>query len=170
MVASKAKPKAVKPKVKQNQPRHHVGKTKALVEARRKKIIEEILKGRTQAEAGIAAGLNPNSAYKQVSDILQEPSIKQTYCQVLEAAGVTLEAQAKVIKDAMGANKQLSAIIINGKEKDANSQTTDFIEVEDHPTRLRAVAEVHRVRGQYQDKKETPANIKINVINYYKGA
>jgi predicted DNA-binding protein (UPF0251 family) len=42
-----------KPRKKQVQPKKHVGKTKAVVEARRKKIVKAVVEGKTIRQAGM---------------------------------------------------------------------------------------------------------------------
>ena len=73
-----------KEKRKQVQPKHHAAKSKPIALARRKKIIEGIIEGKTQAQAGIDAGLSPKTAATQVPQILKEPATRKTFRQLLD--------------------------------------------------------------------------------------
>lgn len=75
--------------------------------------------------------------------------IRRTYCQILDEAGATDEISAKVIAEALKATKTISRI--TGTE--ATPGTSDsVVQVPDHPVRLKAVEQVHRIRGRFQDK------------------
>ena len=154
----KSKPVATAPKVKkkQVQPKTHVGKTKAVVNARRKKIIKAISEGKTQQQAGVEAGLNPNSAQQQTSQILLEPWVKKSFLEILNEK-VPDDFHSNVYREGMEANKVISANVIapNGEGmKDANSMTKDFIEVPDHPTRIKAADSVSKLKGLVVDKQQ----------------
>jgi hypothetical protein len=141
---------------KQVQPKKHAGKTKAVVQARRKKIIKAIAEGKTQKEAGIEAGLNPNSARQQVGEILAEPCVQKTFLEILNEK-IPDDFHSNVYREGMEANKVISANVIapNGEGmKDANSMTKDFIEVPDHPTRIKAADSVSKLKGLVVDKKQ----------------
>ena len=145
--------KAVK---KQVQPKKHAGKMKAVVQARRKKIIELITEGKTQKEAGIAAGLNPNCAQSQVSQILIEPNTNKTFHEILNEK-IPDDFHSNVYREGMEANKVISANVIapNGEGmKGANSMTKDFIEVPDNPTRIKAADSVSKLKGYVVDKSQ----------------
>ena len=154
----KSKPVATAPKVKkkQVQPKTHAGKTKAVVNARRKKIIKAISEGKTQKQAGVEAGLNPNSAQQQTSQILLEPCVKKSFLEILNDK-VPDDFHSNVYREGMEANKVISANVIapNGEGmKDANSMTKDFIEVPDHPTRIKAADSVSKLKGLVVDKQQ----------------
>lgn len=125
-----------------------LGKSKKALELRGKKIAIGLLEGKTQEQALIDAGYSPTSA-RNPSEILENPVIKQIYCEILDKAGATDEACAKVIFDAMRATRTVSCV----SGKDAGSGSVDFVDVEDHPVRLKAVDMVHKVRGRYVEKK-----------------
>jgi len=71
-------------KVKQNQPKHHIGKSKDVVKVRRKKILKALIEGKTQEQAGIEAGLSPHTAQSQVSQILMNPNEKASFKELLD--------------------------------------------------------------------------------------
>ena len=138
------------------QPKTHAGKTKAVVNARRKKIIKAISEGKTQKQAGVEAGLNPNSAQQQTSQILLEPCVKKSFLEILNDK-VPDDFHSNVYREGMEANKVISANVIapNGEGmKDANSMTKDFIEVPDHPTRIKAADSVSKLKGLVVDKQQ----------------
>ncbi len=148
-------PRTGKPKQKQ------LGKSKAQVKLRAKKIAAELIQGKTAKEALLAAGYSLNSA-NNPAGILENPLIKKTYCEILDEAGAGYKETAKVVADGLKAMKVISAIIIG---KSADEKTNDFIEVEDHPTRLRAASEIHRVRGLYQDKVKHEGDVTITMVS-----
>jgi len=124
------------PERRQNQPLHHTGKSKAVAKARRKKIIKAIIEGKTQQQAGVEAGLNPNTAYSQVSRILKEPQVQRTFNAFLDAAIPDSDLSAKY-KTLLNSKKVISAMVIapaGDGMKDAGSMTRDFIEVDDCET------------------------------------
>jgi len=135
-------PIAPKPKQKQ------LGKSKDAIKRRARVMAKAVLAGKTETQAALEAGYSPASA-QNVGAILENPLVKQTYCQILDAAGATDEACAKVIVDAMKAVRTVSCI----SGKDANAGTVDFVDVDDHPTRLKAVDMIHKVRARYVEKK-----------------
>ena len=132
-----------KPKQKQ------LGKSKGDIIRRTRIMAKSVLSGKSETQAALDAGYSPASA-QNVGKILENPLIKKTYCQILDAAGATDEACAKVVFDAMNATRTVSCV----SGKDADSGTVDFVDVDDHPTRLRAVDMVHKVRGRYVETKK----------------
>jgi len=68
-------------------------------------------------------------------------SLKDVVRPMMEMKGLTLGRIIDVVNDGTDANKVISAMVVNKKGdgmKQANSMTKDFIEVPDHPTRLKA--------------------------------
>ena len=68
-------------------------------------------------------------------------SLKDVVKTLMEAKGLTLGKIIDVVNDGAEANKVISAMVVNKKGdgmKEANSMTKDFVEVPDHPTRLKA--------------------------------
>ena len=124
-------------KKKQVQPKTHVGKSKEVVAARRKKIVKAVLEGKTQQEAGVEAGLNPNSAYSQVHQILQKPLVKKTFLEYLNEA-IPDDFHSNVYRDGMNATKVLAP----------------ELEVPDHPTRIRAADSVSKLKGLVVDRQQ----------------
>jgi len=145
-----------KKKVKQNQPKHHAVKNKVAVKARRKKIVKAISEGKTNRQAGIEAGLNPNNADNQVSQILSEPKVKACFAAILDKV-IPDERLSNKYSDLLECTKVISANIvsINGEGmKDADSMTRDFIDVPDYATQLRAADSVAKLKGHLKDKEK----------------
>ena len=123
-------PKPVKPKQKQ------LGKDKAQVRLRAKKVAAGLLAGMTKKAAMVAAGYSKATA-NNPSQTIYNPVFKNTYTEILEKAGVTDEACAKVLREAMDADH------LEGEEK-----------VADHAIRLRATDQRHRLLALYVERKE----------------
>ena len=123
-------PRTGKPKQKQ------LGKSKLLLRERGRKIAVSLLKGKTQQEALIDAGYSPASA-RNASEILDNPVIREGYCEVLEQAGLTDVFAAKTHKNLMEA-----------------TTTTQAGEYPDHMARARALDMYYKVRGRYIERKE----------------
>jgi len=137
-------------KKKQNQ----AGKTRDVVKARRKKIMQAIAAGKTQKQAGIDAGLKPEYAQQQVSQILLNPIVKKTFVDILSEQ-IPDDFHANVYREGMEATKVISTNVIATNSEgmaDATSMTKDFIEVPDHPTRIKAADSVSKLKGLIVDK------------------
>jgi len=141
-------------KKKQKQPKHHAGKSKLIAKARRKKIIKEIIAGKTQKQAGIAAGLSPKTAEGQVCEILKEPEVQRTFQQMLSEMCPD-DFHSQTYRDCMEATKVISAnVIAPGGDgmADAHGTTKDFIDVPDYATRLKAADSVSKLKGYISEK------------------
>jgi len=75
-----------------------LGKTKADLKHRARKIVAGILKGQTEVEAIKSAGYSEGYAITGKKDILNNPEIKKTFAQILEKAGLTDDYLAERIK------------------------------------------------------------------------
>jgi len=143
-------------KKKQNQPKTQAGKSKAVVEARRKRILKALVEGKTQREAGIEAGFSPNSARQLVGQTLAIPCVKKTFQELINEA-IPDDLQTSKYLECLNATKCISAMVIapNGEGmKDANSMTKDFVEVPDYPTRLRANDSISKLKGHLIERSE----------------
>lgn len=138
----------VKTKKKQVQPKHHAGKSKSVVNARRKKIIKSIQKGKTLKQAGIDAGLSSKTADVQVCQILKEPSFQELLSKVCPE-----NFHSQTYRDCMEATKVISANVIAPEGMaDAHGTTKDFIDVPDYATRLKAADSVSKLKGYISEK------------------
>ena len=120
-------------KKKQNQPKTQAGKSREVVKARRKQIMAAVANGKTQKQAGIEAGLNPNSAREQVSQILTNPSLKKSFIEILNEK-IPDDFHANVYKEGMAAKR--------GEDEP------------DHPTRIKAADSVAKLKGLVVDKSQ----------------
>lgn len=148
--------KPLKEKKKQVQPKRHAGKSKAVVKARREKIIKAIAAGKTQQEAGVEAGLSPKSARQQAGEILSEPCVKKSFLELLHEA-VPNDMQTNKYRELLGATKVISANVISPSGegmKDANSMTKDFIDVPDYAVQLKANDSISKLKGYVVDKSQ----------------
>ena len=151
--------------VKQNQPKHHVGKSKAAVEMRRKKIVKSITEGKTRKEAGIEAGLSPKTAESQVSQILSEPKVQAAFKEILDKAGVTDERIAEKISNLLDAKKTVSCV----SGKDAGAGSVDFVDVDDNTVQLNTAKLASQLRGHLTEKGgDTNINgsVIVEIVNF----
>ncbi len=136
-------------KKKQNQPKHHAGKSREVVKARRNKILKAMAKGnKTQKQVGIEAGLSPNSAGEQVHQILQNPSIKKSFQELLNET-IPDDRQANKYLECLDATKVISANVIA-----SNGETKDFINVPDYAVQLKANDSISKLKGYVVDKSQ----------------
>ena len=134
-----------KEKRKQNQPKHNAAKSKPIALARRKKIIEGIIAGKTQEQVGIEAGLNAKTAYSQVSRILQEPQTQKTFRQLLDAQIPDKKLTSKY-NDLLESKKYLPT-------------SEGLTPVEDCSVQLRTADSVSKLKGYLVDKSEIGLDI-----------
>jgi hypothetical protein len=142
-------PEAISP-IKGKTKKKPLGKSKVQIKLRAKKIAAGLIAGKNQGDILREIGYSETVA-QNPSGVLQNALIKKTYCEILDAAGATDERCARVISEGMEAMRTVSCI----SGKDADSKTVDFVDVIDHPVRLKAVDMVHKVRGRYVEKKPT---------------
>lgn len=91
---------------------------------------------------------------------------KLDFTELLEEAGVTDSKIATVVKDGMEANKVISANVYpDGK---TGKPVNDFIEVEDHPTRLKAAEIASKLKNKFPAEKPGITIGGIVVINDFK--
>lgn len=143
-------------KKKQNQPKKHAAKTKAICKARRRKIIKALSEGKTLKAAGVAGGLSEKTAPAQVSEILKEPETQASFKALLDKV-IPDTVQASKYLECLAATKVISAMVIAGDGegmKDANSMTRDFVEVPDYATQLKTNDSISKLKGHLVEKHE----------------
>ncbi len=96
------------------------------------------------AKAAGSKGKNLKSLSEIGSQILE--SLGLAMPELLNAQGLTDEALSQPLKDGMQAQKVIVATW--------EGKITDRIDVEDHPTRLKAVELIGRMKGVFIDKHE----------------
>lgn len=113
--------------------------------------IKSKLSGASNTAAAIQAGYSKRSAHITGNQLIKKPHIRRALFLTLEDFGINLEAALKPIQDALTANKVISAVSAG----DANGATTDFIDVPDHPTRLKAAGMTLDLLGMKHGAKPT---------------
>ena len=165
MSTMKMKPKKKTTK-KQNQPRSHAAKNRAASALRRKRIIRDVAGGKTLKQAGVNAGLNPKTAESQVSQILKEPKVIESFRALLDKVCPDSKLAAKY--DALlEAKKVISAMVIspNGEGmKDANTMTKDFIEVDDCAVQLKCADSIAKLKGHLIENTNPTGEFRIKVV------
>ena len=78
---------------------------------------------------------------------------------LMEQMGLTDVALMNVGVEGMQANKQISGIVINGKSIDADSKSSNFVEVPDFAVRYKYWETMLKLKRRLQDKE---ANINIS--------
>jgi hypothetical protein len=150
------------------QPRKQASKSRAVVKMRRKQIIKDILAGKTQQEAGIAAGLSPKSARSQVSQIIANPNVRDALIAAMERAGMSDDYIAAQHRQLIEGTKVISATVIapgSGADlKDANSMTKDFIEVPDLAAKAKGIEMAYKLRGGFTEKHEVDVKRHVTVV------
>ncbi len=117
---------AAKPKQKQ------LGKTKTELTARARIIIEEIVRGASEAEALKKAGYSKACINGDKMNILRNPVMQQTFSSVLEAEGVTDVKLAEKIRSLIDAKETKffasKGIITDSREVDALAIQAQMVE------------------------------------------
>ena len=139
------KPKQIKKKTE----RKSLGQTKADLKRRGKLIIKEIMNGSSQSEALIRAGYSKTYAIMKGKDVINNPTIRQTFTTFLEKAGLDDEALAAKIAQLCAA-KETKFFSDKGK-------VTDQREVEALNIQLEAVKHVTKLKGYVTDKTSVEA-------------
>lgn len=128
-------------------------------------------KGENKTQAAKKARIGRTTAWRAEKD----PRVRSEMAAALEKAGVTKEKIAKTVLAALDANKVISANVIaksGDGMADANSMTKDFVEVEDHPTRLKASELAGKFRGDFIERQEVEHSgsvaLAVEVVDYAK--
>lgn len=87
--------------------------------------------------------------------------LKPRINEMMEAKGISVGKLLDVLKDGLDASKVISATIVAGEQKEANSQTNDFIDVPDYPTRHKYLETAGRWLG-VEKKDEPTVNVQVN--------
>lgn len=151
---------------KQVQPKKHAAKNRAVAGLRRKRIIKDIASGKTLKQAGINAGLNPKNAESQVSQILKEPKVLESFKALLDKICPDSKLAEKY-NSLLEAKKVISAMVIapNGEGmKNAGSMTRDFIEVDDCAVQLKCADSIAKLKGHLIENPNPSGEFKITVV------
>jgi hypothetical protein len=127
---------------------------KQRMSVRERKFFKHVAEGMSAQEAarkaGYAESFCKTKAYVKVSD--------GKFTEVLDKAGVTDEKIAETVLNGLDADKVISANVHSPTGEgmaDAHGTTKDFIEVPDHPTRLKAADMAAKMKDHYP-KEKTP--------------
>ncbi len=169
--SSNTTPDPTQPKPKRSggvQPRKQANKNRAVVKMRRKKIIKDILAGKTNQEAGIAAGFSPKTAAQQVSQTLRNPIVQNTLIAEMEKIGMDDAFFAQQHRDLILGTKIISATIIvpgSGSDlQDAGSMSKDFIEVPDLQAKAKGLEMAYKLTGRFTERHEIDVKPPVNII------
>jgi hypothetical protein len=123
---------------------------------RERKLIANIAEQKfsTMKECYLDAGYCEAEATKMPSKVLGRPRVQNALQKALEKVGLSDDFIATGIKEGCEATKVISAnVIVKGKSgdemKEADGMTKDFIDVEDYPTRLKALDMAIKLKGGY---------------------
>lgn len=124
-------------------------KTRDKLTVKQRKFVRNVAAGMSQAEAARQAGYSARSARQTASETMAIPDVREALLEAMKKAGIDQESISKVVKDAMEANKSISAVV----GTDATGKTMDFVDVPDHPTRLKAADMAVDIMGAKAPKK-----------------
>lgn len=120
----------------------------------KKDLLENV--GKPIGRAMLDAGYSPATAKNP--DHLTE---SKGWAEIMEEA-LPDSLLSQVHMEGLTANKQLSAkIIMLGGKGDANSQTDDFIEVPDYPTRHKYLETAYKIKGRMVDKAQIDGKLEV---------
>ncbi len=122
---------------------------------RQKKLLANIGKHRSIEQDMIASGYAPSTA-KQQTEIIHAPSFEELLSKHLPDVKVMIAHE-----EGLEAMKVISAKIVG---LPAGGNTDDFIEVPDHPTRLKAAELAYKVKGRLKDGLNVQGDVTMNVI------
>lgn len=130
------------------------------VRAKRRKLIQAIVEGKSKLEAALAAGYTSpsgsentlrNSVYRE----LRQPGVREALARALDEAGCTIDASAEVIADAHRAKSVRSWCSPTGEVTER--------EYVDHVTRLKAADLAGKFRG-VNSNEESPSGLNIGML------
>ena len=133
------------------QPKHHAPKTRAISLMRRRKIIEACLTGKSLKDVAIETGLSPKTANDQVTKILREPRVQESFVRILEQSGLTDKFLADKINSLVNAETK-QYFQLNGKVTDERTQPA-------WETQRKTVELACKLRGHLEKASEGDVNI-----------
>ena len=120
-----------------------------------KKFVKEYLKSGNATEA--AARVYDVSTRDVARNIGAQNVAKLSIVDIMEKRGLTDEKIAETLKDAMEANKPISAV----SGRDAGEASMDFIDVPDGQARLKATELASKIKGHLKDKVEHSGQVGV---------
>lgn len=134
-----------------NQPKTHAPKTRAISVMRRRKIIEACLTGKNLKDVAIETGLSLKTANDQVSKILHEPRVQESFVRILEQSGLTDKFLADKIRSLANAETK-QFFQLNGKVTDERTQPA-------WETQRKTIELVAKLRGHLREKTDVDISI-----------
>jgi len=134
---------------------------------RERKFVKSIIEGKSAAQAMRDAGYSERMAKSCASEKLVKTS--ETIQQLMEKKGLTDDYLLQGLLEGTKATKNISCIVIapNGEgQKDANSTTRDFVEVDDFPTRHKYLETGFKLKGHLRDKLDISGDIIVEVVKF----
>jgi hypothetical protein len=101
----------------------------------------------SQKDALISAGYSESVATTQAHDVLGKPLVIRALDKAFIDAGIDVTRLAKKHNELLDCKKVISATVIH--DRDADSQTNDFIEVPDGQVQVKALELAYKVRGDF---------------------
>ena len=113
----------VKQKKKQNQPKTHLPSNRVHLKKRAIEAVRLMSDGLSTRETGIRLGYSPTYASQAVKNLVDSPTNRASFAQILDAAGVTDDALAEKLKCLMDSKK---TIITKHKQLEVPDNTTQL--------------------------------------------
>jgi hypothetical protein len=108
---------------------------------KQKKLIKEIVGGKTQKAAAKTVGYSETYA----SEILKKPEVVVTIQDLMSSMGLSDGALLIKHKELLNAQKQISGV------RDSDSGSIEFIEVPDHQVQFKALEAAYKLKGAFSE-------------------
>ena len=123
---------------------------------RQRRFAAELIAGKPQRQAAIAAGVPPGGADAYARRTLQNPHFRSEFHEMLDRAGLSEEAIARIHAENLQATKMVVAT--------QDGKITDVLEQPDYATRQRAVRDAWQLRGRVSESGRSPEQTYGSVI------
>ena len=130
-----------------NAPKSKNKKKDRHLSVRERKAVALMVSGMSQKDALISAGYSESVATTQAHDVLGKPLVIRALDKAFIDAGMDVTRLAKKHNELLDCKKVISATVIH--DRDADSQTNDFIEVPDGQVQVKALELAYKVRGDF---------------------
>lgn len=134
-----------------NQPQKHASKLRIISNLRRRKLIEAALDGKPLRKVGLEMGLSPKTVDSQISRIMKEPQVQQTFARILEDAGISDNFLAAKLRSLIDAK---TVLFFQHQGQVIAQQEVPALETQRKVTEL-----VCRLKGHLKEKTEVDINV-----------
>ena len=144
-------------------------KKKRPLNIRERKLIKALISGEPPTTAMKTAGYSKETAEGKAGKKVGESRIQETIQQLMEKRGITDDRLSEVLEKGLEATKNISCMIVNTSgdgQKDANSMTKDFVEVDDYAVRHKYLETGLKLKGYLRDKIDLSGDVIIEVVSY----